>query len=273
MKGKTETAIEYYALVFDSGEKKLFSSDGVRERIRKARGAASIGTLTDSQILALFDDIERNHWGWNFSTGGFTIGFISSQQIPVGSSGYISLQLLLGRKLDKRNRLHEMLNKSVRIADCIRAVCGVKDESAQPIESASADYPRQVQALTGVGVSDTVEGHQEDIEDSDGSVPNVNVTNTEPIPVRDSGVAKDMLWALTMVDHPDEKIRHWAKSQSGVGNTDIAKSENPTWEQEFGEAQANEMWASEGERIRMQVRSVDNMLSKRNNPTKWKKAK
>ena len=177
MKGKTETAIEYYALVFDSGEKKLFSSDGVRERIRKARGAASIGTLTDSQILALFDDIERNHWGWNFSTGGFNIGFISSQQIPVGSSGYISLQLLLGRKLDKRSRLHEMLNKSVRIADCIRAVCGVKDESAQPIKPASADYPQQVQALTGVAVPDTVEGHQEDIEGSDGSVPNVNVVN------------------------------------------------------------------------------------------------
>jgi hypothetical protein len=46
-----------------------------------------------------------------------------------------------------------------------------------PVESASADYPQQIQALTGVCVPDTVEGYQEDIEGSDGSVPNVNVVN------------------------------------------------------------------------------------------------
>jgi len=49
------------------------------------------------------------------------------------------------------------------------------------VESANTVYPRQVQALTGVAVSDTVEGHQEDIEDSDGSVPNVNVPKLDEV--------------------------------------------------------------------------------------------
>jgi hypothetical protein len=46
-----------------------------------------------------------------------------------------------------------------------------------PIESTHADFARQMQAATGVAVPDTVEAHQAYIEDPDGTVPNVNVTN------------------------------------------------------------------------------------------------
>ena len=49
--------------------------------------------------------------------------------------------------------------------------------------------------------------------------------------------------------------------------------ENPTWEQEFWEEDAQERWASEADRIRMHVRSVDKMLEDRNNPNKRKKPK
>jgi hypothetical protein len=89
------------------------------------------------------------------------------------------------------------------------------------------------------------------------------VVNDKPIAVRDTGIAGEMLWALTMHDHPDEKFRHWAKSKSGVGHVDIAKSEDPKLAESVGEEEAKKQWASEGERIRMQVRSVDNMLAKR----------
>ena len=243
---------------------------------------ARTGELTDEQFEIFCKNFQSRYGGQKF------ILFVSSQLIPTDGS---LKSKLLWKKIKElcnyenlsagRERAVDAIidtANEIRILDDCEHKNVAKNNSphtyySPSVESASADYPHQVQALTGVCVPDTVDGHQEDIEDSDGSVPDVNVTNTEPIPVRDSGVAKDMLWALTMVDHPDEKIRHWAKSQSGVGNTDIAKSENPTWEQEFGESQANEMWASEGERIRMQVRSVDNMLNKRNNPTKRKKAK
>ena len=42
---------------------------------------------------------------------------------------------------------------------------------------AVANYPQQIQAAAGVGVPATVEAYQASIEDSDGSVPNVNVVD------------------------------------------------------------------------------------------------
>jgi len=47
-------------------------------------------------------------------------------------------------------------------------------------ESATAN-PYQIKAATGVAVPDTVQAYQASIEDSDGSVPNVNVANPESI--------------------------------------------------------------------------------------------
>ena len=52
-----------------------------------------------------------------------------------------------------------------------------KRETAEADAPQSTAYPYQRQAATGVGVPDFVEGHQEYIEGSDGSVPNVNVVN------------------------------------------------------------------------------------------------
>jgi hypothetical protein len=89
------------------------------------------------------------------------------------------------------------------------------------------------------------------------------VANEEPIAVRDSGAAKDMLFVMQMSKHPDEKFRHWAMYNSGIGFTDIAKSENPKWVEEYGQDEAQRLWASEANKIRMQVRSVEKMLEKR----------
>jgi len=49
--------------------------------------------------------------------------------------------------------------------------------------AAPADCPRHAQALTGVAVPDTTKAEQAYIDDSDGTVPNVNVVNIKPIPV------------------------------------------------------------------------------------------
>jgi len=57
--------------------------------------------------------------------------------------------------------------------------------------------------------------------------------------------------------NPDEKYRHWAKWKSGVGYTDIAKSENPEWESEYGREEAQRLWTSEADKIRKQVERFD----------------
>jgi hypothetical protein len=70
----------------------------------------------------------------------------------------------------------------------------------------------------------------------------------------------NFLKAMIDVNHPDEKYRHWAKWKSGVGCTDIAKSENPTWESEYGQKEAQKRWALEGDRIRKQVQGVEKQI-------------
>ena len=124
-------------------------------------------------------------------------------------------------------------------------------------------YPAMTQVASGQGnAKSAIVAYQESIEWTDGPA-KVIVKNDAPITTRDSGVAGDVLWALQVSKLPDDKIRHWALSKSGLGYVDIAKSEQPTWEQDYGRERAKEMWASEGETIRMHVRSVENMLAKR----------
>ena len=57
--------------------------------------------------------------------------------------------------------------------------------------------------------------------------------------------------------NPDEKYRRWVKWKSGVGYTDIAKSENPEWESEYGREEAQRLWTSEADKIRKQVERFD----------------
>ena len=133
--------------------------------------------------------------------------------------------------------------------DCVAMI---DSEGKQWAYSAHAGSPRMIQAASGVCVPDTIDSYQADIEDSDGTVPNVNVSN----------LYADMLRALTDSNNPDEKYRHWAKWKSGVGCTDIAKSENPEWESEYGREEAQRLWTSEADKIRKQVERFDKQLAR-----------
>ena len=130
-------------------------------------------------------------------------------------------------------------------------------------ETKLADTPIQMQAATGKGIpklaAEVLEGYQEWIEEAD--VPaEVVVKNEEPIAVRDAESAGNMLWAITVGKLPDEKIRRWTMWKSGIGYMEIAKSEHPDWESEYGKAQAQKLWASEADLIRKQVKSVDKQV-------------
>ena len=64
--------------------------------------------------------------------------------------------------------------------------------------------------------------------------------------------------------HPDDKYRRWAKWKNGVGFMEIAKSEHPDWEQEYGEEVAKQKYDTLSSRIRMQVTRLEKRLSDAN---------
>jgi len=73
---------------------------------------------------------------------------------------------------DGIKRMQQYLDRAEQIREDKRA----KNTAAETSEQSPniADYPRMTQAATGVGVPDTIESYQENIEESDGTVPNVH---------------------------------------------------------------------------------------------------
>ena len=80
---------------------------------------------------------------------------------------------------------------------------------------------------------------------------------TEP---PDAGVYGDVLRALMDSKNPDDKYRRWAMWISGMSCTNIAKSENPDWEIQYGREKAQELWESEADTIRKQVQRFEKKL-------------
>ena len=87
----------------------------------------------------------------------------------------------------------------------------------------------------------------------------------QPVPVRDKGIAGDMLWALQISTLPDEKIRRWTLWKSGMRYIEIAKSEKPDYEEKYGSEKAKKFWERNANTIEKQVKSVEKMIEKR----KW----
>ena len=249
-----EELFHYNILVYDDGEHKTLGAIN------------SIGDLTIEEIEAFKPIFERTY------TGMYHPVFMRDDELPTDLQSKITFAALRKKHEDGRisdGRLRP-IREALNLADTIRnhrntetnnqvdsAKCTIaKKEPAitvKPIESATADSPRMIQAASCVCVPDTIDSYQADIEDSDGTVPNVNVSN----------LYADMLRALTDSNNPDEKYRHWVKWKSGVGYTDIAKSENPEWESEYGREEAQRLWTSEADKIRKQVERFDKQLAKR----------
>jgi hypothetical protein len=122
------------------------------------------------------------------------------------------------------------------------------------------DYPLQMRAASGKGIpKSAVEAYQESIEEAEEPAV-VVIKNQEPITVRDTGIYSDVLRAFIDSQNPDEKYRHWSMWKSGLGYTDIAKSEHPDWIEQFGEKTAKQKYESEAARIRMQVSRMEKLL-------------
>jgi len=118
-------------------------------------------------------------------------------------------------------------------------------------------------AASGRGISESaVDAYNESIEWADEPAA-VVVANEEPVAVRDDGLYADVLRAFIDSKNPDEKYRHYAMHKSGMSYMDIAKSENPDWETQYGREQAGKLWATEADKIRKQIQSVEKMLEKR----------
>ena len=105
-----------------------------------------------------------------------------------------------------------------------------KPEDVKPTGSLVVDYPPQTQVATGKGIpqaaTEVLVEYQEYIEKADEPA-SVVIENENPIAVRDSGIAGDLLWALTTSKIDDDKKRRWHQWKSNIGFIDIAKSERP----------------------------------------------
>ena len=126
------------------------------------------------------------------------------------------------------------------------------------IELDIVHYPRQIQAAHGVGIP-VLEAYEASIDDSDGTPANVNVKNV--------GELKQAVYHATLranIDsqNPDEKYRHYAMYKSGMTCAQIAKSENPDWESEYGSEEAKRLSASEANRIQKQVKRFEEAIEK-----------
>lgn len=191
--------------------------------------------------------------------------------MPSGSGWTTVYPLTLKGKKVAEKRMHTV-TAAVDTAPVSPPIKPVPPWKRQTVESPPvvpetqiAGNPVQIQAATGKGIpksaAEVLEEYQEWIEEADAPA-DVVVKNEEPIPVRDAGVAGDMLWALTISKQPDDKLRRWSLWKSGVGYIEIAKSEHPDWESEYGKEQAQKLWTSEADIIRKQVKSVEERVKK-----------
>jgi len=130
--------------------------------------------------------------------------------------------------------------------------------SQSAIEQNVANYPHQTHATHRVGVP-AVEAYEASIEDSDGTPANVNVKNIEQL---NQAVYSGTLLAYIDSQNPDEKYRHYAIYKSGMTCAQIAKSENPDWESEYGSEGAKKLWVSEANRIQQQVKRFKEAIEK-----------
>jgi len=219
---------------------------------------------------------------------GRGVRFLSELEVN-DSNHYLTRDELEGVVLATQASLVEGMNLDDYDMLFIRAViefCQVP-QSTFSIKPDSAGSPRMIQAArvkkkkeTAEKTTFTKEEYKEFLENS----PIVNAPEdvrdndaieaikehtavlveifSKPIQVRDTGVYSDTLRANTDSKNPDERYRHWAKWKSGVGCTDIAKSENPEWESEYGREEAQRLWTSEADKIRKQVERFDKQLAK-----------
>jgi len=155
------------------------------------------------------------------------------------------------------------VHKAARVlqAEMARQASAYLDRHHFP--AAESSFPAVIQAASGHGVPiSATEAYKELIEWADEPA-HVVLKNEDPIGVRDTGVYGDVLRAILDSRNPDEKYRHYAMYKSGMGYMEIAKAENPDWETQYGREQANKLWATESDKIRKQIQSVENMLAKR----------
>jgi len=119
-----------------------------------------------------------------------------------------------------------------------------------PIEMDVANYPYQIQAAHGVGVPAIVEAYEASIENTDGTPADVCVKNIGEI---ENAVFHGTLQAHFVAKNPDEKHRNYALYKSGITPYEIAKSEHPDLESEYGKEEATKIWKSEANRIQKQI--------------------
>jgi hypothetical protein len=249
----------YYVFVFDNAEETEFEH---------ARGVIYIGELTDRQYSIFLTRFQKKYTGVYFAT------FVPSQQLLPDRETELKLLLADYGKLSGGRK--RVLDTAVQIADEVRKADGCADknivsefqEREQKEQEAfgneamtallSAFYSKPTQAVSGGNALGLFQGvtrqPQEPVE--------VIVKNEKPISVRDSGTARDVLWAVNVSKLPEEKYRRWMMWKSGIGYMEIAKSEHPEWESEYGRAQALKMWNSEADTIRKQVQSVEKQVQK-----------
>ena len=136
-------------------------------------GAADIGELTYAQFRLCKDEFYNLYNGW------YLAHFVPQVWLPNNMA--MSLKVLIGNYNILSTEQRKILDIAVHTANNVRNAygCGhkniVSETSAQPPNI--MDYPRMPQVPTGVGVPDTIKSYQASIEDSDGTVPNVNVVN------------------------------------------------------------------------------------------------
>ena len=191
-------------------------------------GAADIGELTDVQF-ALF----RDHFGRRYK-GYYRVRFIPQAWLPASEGA--SLKVLIGNYKNLSTEQQKVLDIAVYTADNIRDTdgCGHNNITTETPEQPPniADYPSMIQVPTGVGVPDTIESYQENIEDTDGRPANVNVVNQLTIDDLAEGFAKGLLKVDALSQKSREaKIRDMQEdmlSQQGHSPVDIARIHNPS---------------------------------------------
>ena len=128
------------------------------------------------------------------------------------------------------DHMQQYLDRAKQIRKNIEAKNTAAETSEQP--PSIADYPHMIQVPTGVGVPDTIESYQENIEDTDGRPANVNVVNQLTIDDLAEGFAKGLLKADALSQKSREaKIRDMQEdmlSQQGHSPVDIARIHNPS---------------------------------------------
>ena len=155
------------------------------------------------------------------------------------------------------------IHKAARVLQTEMAEQASAHLNRQQSSAVEFSLPTAPQAASGRGNPKTaIAAYHDSIEWAD-SPAAVVVKNEEPVVVRDDGLYTDVLRALIDSKNPDEKYRHYAMYKSGMSYTDIAKSENPDWETQYGREQAIKLWATEADKIRKQVQSVEKILAKR----------